>query len=71
MDPVIKEAGAKVTTRGELPAAYGYAPWVEEIWVNYLSNAIKYGAAAEAQLARMILPNAVFSAMTRDYLNPN
>lgn len=35
------------------------------------ANAIKYGAAAEAQLARMILPNAVFSAMTRDYLNPN
>jgi len=21
----------------------GYAPWVEEIWVNYISNAIKYG----------------------------
>jgi signal transduction histidine kinase len=21
----------------------GYAPWVEEVWVNYLSNAIKYG----------------------------
>ena len=25
------------------PAAYGYAPWIEEIWVNYISNAIKYG----------------------------
>jgi two-component system sensor histidine kinase/response regulator len=24
--------------------AVGYAPWVEEIWVNYISNAIKYGA---------------------------
>jgi signal transduction histidine kinase len=21
----------------------GYAPWVEEVWVNYMSNAIKYG----------------------------
>jgi signal transduction histidine kinase len=21
----------------------GYAPWIEEVWVNYLSNAIKYG----------------------------
>ncbi len=27
------------------PAAIGYAPWVEEVWVNYLSNAIKYGGA--------------------------
>ncbi|OUD12496.1 sensor histidine kinase [Thioflexithrix psekupsensis] len=25
------------------PVAYGYAPWVEEVWTNYLSNAIKYG----------------------------
>jgi signal transduction histidine kinase len=24
-------------------AALGYAPWVEEVWANYLSNAIKYG----------------------------
>jgi PAS domain S-box-containing protein len=27
-----------------LPAK-GYAPWVEEIWTNYLSNAIKYGGS--------------------------
>lgn len=27
----------------EWPAALGYAPWVEEIWANYLSNALKYG----------------------------
>jgi PAS domain S-box-containing protein len=25
------------------PEALGYAPWVEEIWANYISNAIKYG----------------------------
>ena len=25
------------------PSAWGYGPWVEEVWVNYLSNAIKYG----------------------------
>ena len=25
------------------PVALGYAPWVEEVWVNYLSNAAKYG----------------------------
>lgn len=27
------------------PVALGYAPWIEEIWVNYLSNAVKYGGA--------------------------
>ncbi len=25
------------------PEAIGYAPWVEEVWINYVSNAIKYG----------------------------
>ena len=25
------------------PVVLGYAPWVEEVWVNYISNAIKYG----------------------------
>lgn len=25
------------------PGAMGYGPWIEEVWVNYLSNAIKYG----------------------------
>ena len=27
----------------EWPIVMGYAPWIEEVWVNYLSNAIKYG----------------------------
>ncbi len=27
----------------EWPVALGHAPWLEEIWVNYLSNAAKYG----------------------------
>lgn len=25
------------------PVAMGYAPWIVEVWANYLSNAIKYG----------------------------
>lgn len=25
------------------PAAMGHAAWVEEVWVNYISNALKYG----------------------------
>jgi len=34
---------ARITTPDRWPAALGYAPWVEEIWVNYINNAIKYG----------------------------
>ncbi|HXW00454.1 MAG TPA: PAS domain-containing protein, partial [Anaerolineae bacterium] len=25
------------------PVALGYGPWIEEVWINYISNAIKYG----------------------------
>lgn len=25
------------------PVVLGYAPWIEEVWANYLSNGIKYG----------------------------
>ena len=25
------------------PTVIGHGPWVEEVWVNYLSNALKYG----------------------------
>lgn len=25
------------------PTALGYAPWIEEVWLNYLSNGLKYG----------------------------
>lgn len=36
-------ADAKVTVPTSWPTAIGYAPWVEEVWENYLSNALKYG----------------------------
>lgn len=25
------------------PKAWGYGPWIEEVWTNYISNALKYG----------------------------
>jgi PAS domain S-box-containing protein len=41
--PMIDEAQAEIVMPQRFPAALGYAPWVEEIWANYLSNALKYG----------------------------
>jgi signal transduction histidine kinase/PAS domain-containing protein len=40
---MIGEHQAEITSPGTWPVARGYGPWVEEVWVNYLSNAIKYG----------------------------
>ncbi len=42
---VIKRCEAAISLPGAWPLAEGYRPWVEAIWVNYLSNAIKYGGS--------------------------
>ena len=39
----IEEAQAEVRTPDAWPTALGYGPWVQEVWANYISNAIKYG----------------------------
>jgi signal transduction histidine kinase len=38
-----QETRAKVVLPKEWPTALGYNPWVEEVWVNLISNAMKYG----------------------------
>ncbi|HTP08674.1 MAG TPA: PAS domain S-box protein [Anaerolineae bacterium] len=40
---MIAESNVVMRVPGSWPTALGYGPWVEEVWVNYLSNAIKYG----------------------------
>ncbi len=43
LEHVILEYQGKITLPDEWPIAIGYSPWVEEVWANYLSNALKYG----------------------------
>jgi PAS domain S-box-containing protein len=43
MDSDFKKSQAEVTIPDSWPEAAGHAPWVEEVWANYLSNALKYG----------------------------
>jgi len=40
---LIEEMQAHIEYPSDFPIAMGYAPWVEEIWANYISNALKYG----------------------------
>ncbi|KAA3656236.1 MAG: PAS domain S-box protein [Chloroflexi bacterium] len=39
----LKESNGQVVMPPQLHQAIGYIPWVEEIWYNYMTNAIKYG----------------------------
>jgi two-component system, sensor histidine kinase and response regulator len=40
---LIKEQQAQIILPKVWPEAMGYGPWIEEVWANYLSNALKYG----------------------------
>jgi signal transduction histidine kinase len=43
LGPAIERSHAQIVLPEAWPVALGYGPWVEQVWVNYLSNAIKYG----------------------------
>jgi signal transduction histidine kinase len=41
--PMIKKYDAEVIIPTRWPVVVGHAPWIEQVWLNYLSNGIKYG----------------------------
>lgn len=43
LEPLLQQYGATLHLPEQWPFVQGYPPWVEEIWVNYLTNALKYG----------------------------
>jgi signal transduction histidine kinase len=43
LQPMIEQHEAEISLPDTWPAVLGHEPWVEQVWVNYLSNAIKYG----------------------------
>jgi|WetSurMetagenome_2_1015567.scaffolds.fasta_scaffold03381_12 PAS domain S-box-containing protein len=40
---LIKKTGATIEKPGIWPSVYGHPQWVEQIWINLISNALKYG----------------------------
>jgi len=43
LDGLVREYGAEIRRPAKWPTALGHAAWIEEIWANYISNALKYG----------------------------
>jgi signal transduction histidine kinase len=49
------------------PPALGYRPWVEEVWANYLSNAMKYGGCPpRVELGATPQPDGMVRFWVRD-----
>ncbi len=43
LSTMIDEYQPQITIPDTWPTAIGHGPWVQEVWINYISNAIKYG----------------------------
>ena len=62
---VIPEYQPEISLPAEWPPALGHAPWIEEVWVNYLSNALKYGGhPPRLELGGELLPTVAGSDIT-------
>lgn len=43
LDYFIEGKQAEIKLPETWPSAWGYGPWIEEVWLNYISNGVKYG----------------------------
>ncbi len=64
---LLQTAMAQLVVPETWPAAYGYGPWIEEVWLNYISNAIKYGGnPPRLELGATALPQGAVRFWVRD-----
>jgi signal transduction histidine kinase len=45
---MIEEYRAEIVVPERWPDSMGHAPWVQQLWINYISNALKYGGRPPA-----------------------
>ncbi|MBN1874593.1 MAG: hybrid sensor histidine kinase/response regulator [Anaerolineae bacterium] len=64
----IQHTGARILSSNDWPAVLGYAPWVRQVWINYVSNAIKYGGKSPFIELGWTQENATYAQFwVRDY----
>jgi PAS domain S-box-containing protein len=56
---IIEQRSVEIQAPMAWPIAWGHGPWIEEVWANYLSNAIKYGGMPpRIEIGATVLPPA-------------
>lgn len=67
LSPMLDQYKAEIALPDEWPESIGYFPWVEEVWVNYLSNGLKYGGKPPAlELGGQVQPDGRMRFYVRD-----
>lgn len=64
---MIQERQAQLILPQDWPDALGYEPWIEEVWANLLSNALKYGGRPpRVELGASAKSDSMLRFWTRD-----
>ena len=64
---LVSERRGRLIYPNEWPTALGYGPWIEEVWANYISNALKYGGPSpRIELGATPQANNMIRFWTRD-----
>ena len=64
---LIGQHEARIDAPTDWPMALGHAPWIEQVWINYISNAIKYGGRPpKIELGATQLPDNYIKFWVRD-----
>ncbi len=64
---MIEVSQAQIIVPESWPVALGHGPWVEEVWLNYISNAIKYsGQEPRLELGGSAEPGGAVRFWVRD-----
>jgi signal transduction histidine kinase len=69
LDYLIKEYDAQIEipSGDSWPVVWGYGPWIEEIWLNYLSNAVKYGGRPpQIEVGAIVRSNSMVRFWVKD-----
>ncbi len=67
LSDLVANAQPEIIVPDTWPAAVGYGPWIEEVWTNYISNAIKYGGASpRVELGATSMGNSHIQFWVRD-----
>lgn len=67
MTRAIEENNAVVTRSGSMLPVVGYGPWLTQVWINLIGNAIKYGGSPPTvDLAARATPNGMVRFEVRD-----
>ncbi len=68
MSYVLREYHGRLICPKSWPTALGYAPWIEEIWANYIGNALKYaGPSPRVELGATLQQDGMVRFWVRDH----